>query len=316
MGGCHCKAAAVMAVVAAIASATTVADDSYWYFGGSIGAAWASDLEDLTAADVAQAVEITGLPPEVTPPIVSTDQSSASFEDFDEAGWKLYGGYQFNRYVGVEAMYTDLASFDREARLSGAVGLFSPAELVEETEVTGFGLSLLVKYPLSDSFSVFAKAGAFRWETDTSGDLNIQTDTVCAVFICAPVARRGEYRLDESGTDPAYGLGLMFDTGSLSFQRSAPPGRGCRYLRRRHLFSAVFNGLALVRQGVSERTGCHLAIPALTLRIRVVASPSSPEPLRPGPAYALSCPGQRSPPAGSHPRRDQARHCRSPWSHG
>ncbi len=218
MTGHHRKIGAVMALLAAVVPAVAVADHSYWYLGGGIGAAWASGLDDLTADDVAKAVDITGLPPEVRPPIVSTDSSSPSFEDFDEVSWKLYGGYRFNRYLGIEAMYTDLGSFDREATLSGAVDWFAPAKLVEETEVTGFGLSLIASYPFSESFSVFAKAGAFSWETETSGNLNIQTDTVCVIFFCTPVAGAGKYRLDESGTEPVYGLGLMFDSGALSLR--------------------------------------------------------------------------------------------------
>lgn len=40
-------------------------------------------------------------------------------------------------------------------------------------------------------------------------DLAIQTGTICAIFICAPVAREAEYSLDDSGTDPMYGLGMV-----------------------------------------------------------------------------------------------------------
>ena len=106
-------------------------------------------------------------------------------------------------------MYTDLGEFDREATLTGAVGLFSPAKLVEETEVEGYGLSLVASYPFSETFAVFARAGAFSWETDTSGDLGIQTDIICPIFFCAPIAEQGKYSLDDSGTDPMYGLGVM-----------------------------------------------------------------------------------------------------------
>ncbi|MEH6592647.1 MAG: outer membrane beta-barrel protein [Halioglobus sp.] len=204
------KVSVLAAIVSIAFSSVTAADNSHWYIGGSIGSAWASGLDDLTADDVEQAAEATGLPPELAPSIVSTSSSSASFDDFDDLGWKLYGGYQFNKYIGLEAMYSELGSFGREARLTGAVGLFSPAKLVEETEVEGYGLSLVASYPFSPSFSAFAKAGAFSWETDTKGDLGIQTGTVCAIFICAPVARVNKYSLDDSGIDPMYGLGMVY----------------------------------------------------------------------------------------------------------
>jgi len=197
----------------AVFSATTRADNSQWYIGGSIGTAWATGLDDLTADDVAQAVEVTGLPSDITPAIISTSSSSASFDDFDDLDWKLYAGYKFNDYIGLEVLYAQLGSFEREARLSGAVGLFSPASLKEDTEVDGYGVSLVGAYPFTPEFSVFAKAGVFSWETDTSGDLGIQTGTICAIFICAPIAREKSYSIDDSGTDPMYGLGAVFSGG-------------------------------------------------------------------------------------------------------
>jgi OmpA-OmpF porin, OOP family len=208
--GSSSKASVLAAALVVLCSTAAVADNSYWYVGGSIGTAWASDLDDLTDDDVSQAVAKTGLPPSVAPGIVSTDKSSASFDDWDDLDWKLYGGYQFNKYIGLEAMYVDLGEFERSARLQGAVALLVPARMVEETEVQGYGLSLVASYPFSEGLAVFAKAGVLSWETDTSGDLGIQTGSICVVFFCAPIADEPRYSLDDSGTDPMYGLGLTF----------------------------------------------------------------------------------------------------------
>jgi len=208
------KIALTAVVFCAVFSARIMADADQWYIGGSIGKAWPAGLDDLTATDLAQAIEVTGIPPEFTPSIVSTSSSSTSFDDFEEIEWKLYAGYQFNDYLGLEALYAQLGSFEREARLSGAVGLFAPAFLKEETEAEGYGVSLVGTYPLTSRFSVFAKAGVFSWEADTSGSLGVQTGTICAVIICGPVASEKSYSIDDSGADPMYGLGVVSSWGS------------------------------------------------------------------------------------------------------
>jgi OOP family OmpA-OmpF porin len=192
---------------------SVVAGDGYWYVGGSIGPGWDSGQEDLNQEDVANAVAITGLPAGITPSIVGTSTGSDAWEEFDDVGWKLYGGYQFNDYLGIEALYAELGSFERSAQLSGAVGLFAPAYLEEEAEVDGFGLALVASVPLGSSFSAFGKAGVFSWETDTSGRLGIQTGTICAIFICGPIADRQSYSVDDSGSDPMFGLGMEFAGG-------------------------------------------------------------------------------------------------------
>jgi OmpA-OmpF porin, OOP family len=198
------KVSILTAVIILAFSPAAAADNPYWYLGGSIGSTSTAGLDDLTADELAQVAEASGVPPEIIPSIVSTS------DDTEELGWKLYGGYQFNRYIGLEALYTDLGSFSREARLEGAVALFTPARLIEETEVEGYGLSVVASYPFSPAFSGFAKVGAFSWEADSKGDLAIQTGSLCVIIVCAPVTDVGKYSGDDSGTDPMYGLGMVY----------------------------------------------------------------------------------------------------------
>ena len=200
-------------LIAIVCSAPVKAVGGYWYVGGNIGAAWDSGQGNLNQEDVANAVELTDLPSDVSPSIVSTSTGSEAWEEFDEVAWKLFGGYQFNDHLGIEALYADLGSFERSARLSGAVGLFAPAYLKEETEADGFGLALVGNLPFGSGFSAFGKAGVFSWETDTSGELGIQTGTICAIFICGPIADERSYSLDDSGTGPMLGLGMRFMDG-------------------------------------------------------------------------------------------------------
>ena len=197
-------------LLAVIYAASVSAHDGYWYVGGSLGTAWDSNQDDLNQEDVANAVALTGLPPEISPSIVSTSTGSDAWEEFDDVDWKLYGGYQFNDHLGLEALYAKLGSFKRSARLSGAVGLFAPAFQQEEAEVDGFGLALVGTLPIGSGLSAFGKVGAFSWETDTSGELGIQTGTICAIFFCGPIADERSYSINESGTDPMFGLGIKF----------------------------------------------------------------------------------------------------------
>jgi len=71
-------------LLAAICAAPVSAGGGYWYVGGSIGTAWDSSQDDLNQEDVANAVELTGLSPGISPSIVSTSTGSDAWEEFDD----------------------------------------------------------------------------------------------------------------------------------------------------------------------------------------------------------------------------------------
>ncbi|MBT8118241.1 MAG: porin family protein [Gammaproteobacteria bacterium] len=106
----------------------------------------------------------------------------SAFEESDSA-YKLFGGYNigFIPFVdlALEASYVDFGK---------------PSTSTESIEVSGlnaFGLAGLNFGP----FGVFAKAGIVSWSTDT---------------------RIGTTSTEDSGTDPAYGLGARLAIGSFS----------------------------------------------------------------------------------------------------
>lgn len=73
----------------------------------------------------------------------------------DERGYKLYGGYHFNENFGVELGYSHLG------KLSGADG----SDLLNdnaEYEGQSVYLAAIGTMPLTESFSVFGKAGLAR----------------------------------------------------------------------------------------------------------------------------------------------------------
>ena len=99
--------------------------------------------------------------------------------DQSDSAYKIFGGYNIG--------FIPLVDFAVEGSY---VDFGSPSENGNTVEVTGlnaFGLAGLSFGP----FGVFAKAGVIDWDADSSGG-------------------------DDSGTDPAYGLGARFALGSFA----------------------------------------------------------------------------------------------------
>jgi OOP family OmpA-OmpF porin len=109
-----------------------------------------------------------------------------SCDDKDTA-WKIIGGYQFNRNLGVEAGYTDLG----RASLNGTV-LGVPVSA--RAKAKGFELLGVGTLPLNEQFALYAKAGLFRWDVDTS---------VTAAGITAAIG--------DKGTDFTFGVGVKYN---------------------------------------------------------------------------------------------------------
>lgn len=105
-------------------------------------------------------------------------------EDSKAVG-RVIGGYQFNSNFAIEGAYASIGEVDIKA-LSG------PARV--KMDGSALSLSLVGIAPLSDEWSLYGKAGIGRWNIDAT-----VTDT-------SGVSASG----DDDGTDPLYGLGLMW----------------------------------------------------------------------------------------------------------
>jgi OmpA-OmpF porin, OOP family len=110
-----------------------------------------------------------------------------SCDDKDTA-WGVFAGYQVNRYFGVETGWTDLGEASASAPVLGFPVNVSVS--AKGWELVGVG-----SIPLSEQFSAYAKAGAYRWRVKGN----------------VAVAGIGSASVSESGTDFTYGLGLRFD---------------------------------------------------------------------------------------------------------
>lgn len=164
---------AVALATALTAAAPALAQNTGFYAGGALGQAKAKDA----------CSGITGI-------------GFAGGCDDKDTAWKIFGGYQFNPNLGVELGYVDLGNFTANGTVLGA-------PVSGSVEAKGFELVGVGSIPFTQQLSGYAKAGAFRWDVDTS-------TTVGSV--------------GDKGTDFTYGLGLKYDftrniAGRLEFQR-------------------------------------------------------------------------------------------------
>jgi len=93
----------------------------------------------------------------------------------DDVGYKVFGGWMFNPYIGAELEYLDGGTAEDRG---------------VEIDVSGFNASLRGAYPISEQFSVFAKVGMLFWDADVSSSGISGSD---------------------DGEDFSWGLGLGFD---------------------------------------------------------------------------------------------------------
>ena len=168
-------AAAVLSIVS-VPTALAQYSDSYYYLGGGVGKA---------------RVEIND--ERVTRPLFGTGLTATNINrDNHDTAYKLFGGYQFNRNFAVEAGYFNLGTFGFSAT-TATLGAFSG-----QVKIQGFNLDLVGTLPLSERFSVFARAGAQAAKTgDTySGNRPVST------FNPSPSKREVNYKA---------GVGLQFE---------------------------------------------------------------------------------------------------------
>ena len=164
---------AVALATALTAAAPALAQNTGFYAGGALGQAKAKDA----------CSGITGI-------------GFAGGCDDKDTAWKIFGGYQFNPNLGVELGYVDLGNFTANGTVLGA-------PVSGSVEAKGFELVGVGSIPFTQQLSGYAKAGAFRWDVDTSTTVGSAGD---------------------KGTDFTYGLGLKYDftrniAGRLEFQR-------------------------------------------------------------------------------------------------
>jgi OOP family OmpA-OmpF porin len=98
--------------------------------------------------------------------------------DDEDVAFSVFAGYQFNRYLGLEAGYADF-------------GELKPRGEGDRLEADSAYLTLVGTLPITERFSAYAKAGVHRWDLDTA--------------LPGLTGSR-----DDNSTDPTYGIGVQY----------------------------------------------------------------------------------------------------------
>ncbi|MHB8948129.1 MAG: outer membrane beta-barrel protein [Rhodoferax sp.] len=124
--------------LAVLASSFAVAQDSGWYAGANVG---------QSSATIDDARIRSGL--------VANGFTGATITDDDRStGYKIFGGYQYNQYLAVEAGYFDLGNFGFNATT------VPPGTLSGNIKLKGFNMDLVGTLPITEKFSVLGRIGA------------------------------------------------------------------------------------------------------------------------------------------------------------
>jgi OOP family OmpA-OmpF porin len=127
-----------LAILAALASPCALAQDSYGYIGGNVGASKAT-IDDKR----------------ITSSLLGGGFSTTSIADDSKGvGYKVFGGWRINKYFAVEGGYFDLGKFGFKATTVPA-GTFNG-----DIKVRGVNLDLVGFVPIGEKFSLFGRVGA------------------------------------------------------------------------------------------------------------------------------------------------------------
>ena len=133
--------------LALMAAPFAMAQDAGWYAGANIGQT-RSSLDNASISN-----SLLG----ATPPVITS-----IVEDNTDRGFKLFGGYQINKYLALEGGYFDLGEFD-------FVTSTNPADTLSgNIQVRGVNLDAVGTLPITDKFSAFGRLGVTHARTKGS----------------------------------------------------------------------------------------------------------------------------------------------------
>ena len=211
-----------LAALAVIASPFAAADDTAgWYVGANVGQSKAK-IDDVR----------------ITNSILGAGFTSVSLTDDDrDTGYKIFGGYQFNKNFALEGGYFDLGKFGYTATTLPA------GTLNGNIKLKGLNLDAVGILPITDKFSAFGRVGVNYAQAKDSF-----TGTG-AVSVLNPNPSKND-------TNYKYGLGLQYAfTESLAVRAEA---------ERYRIDDAVGNkgDIDLISVGLIYRFGAKTPAPA------------------------------------------------------
>jgi OOP family OmpA-OmpF porin len=136
----------------AVISSTALAESSGWgdYSGWYIGANIGKSNADIDNGRISRNLLGAGL------------STTSIRSDDDDTGYKVFGGYQFNRYLALEGGYFDLGEFGFNANTNPLGTLNS------SIKVRGINFDVVGFIPFTEKLSLFGRAGVNYAETKDS----------------------------------------------------------------------------------------------------------------------------------------------------
>ena len=168
-------AAAILGIVT-VPAVLAQQSSSYYYVGGGIGQSRAEINDER-----------------ITRPLFGTGLTATNINrDNHDTAYKLFGGYQFNQNFALEGGYFNLGKVGFSSK-TGTTGTFNG-----QAKIQGFNLDLVGTLPVTERFSVFARAGAQAAKT---GDTYSGSTTISG-FHPSPSKREVNYKA---------GVGLQYE---------------------------------------------------------------------------------------------------------
>jgi len=236
-----------------LGSRIAIAQDAGWYGGTNLGQSRAT-IDD---GRIRRELQAGGL------------GTNSIDNDEHHFGYKIFGGYQFNRYLALEAGYFDLGKFSFHAATTPAGSLDGSLKL------KGGNVDMVGLLPITGKFSLFGRVGAIYADTRDS----FSGSGAVKVLDPSPSKRGFNYK---------FGLGLQYQiTQSLAMRGE---------VERYRINDAVGNrgDIDLISVGVLYRFG-----PKSQAVTRTAPAPESLSVTLPEPEPVVAAPISTPPKTGS-----------------
>jgi OOP family OmpA-OmpF porin len=124
-----------------------------------------------------------------------------------DGSWRLFGGYQFNRYFSAELGYADLGRASASG-IPGVITITTSTSSTLDTEATAWDLVGVGALPLSERWSLTGKLGLYQADVKSR---RVATTFSRLVTPPAPVGTpvTTESSVNDSGV--TFGLGVRYD---------------------------------------------------------------------------------------------------------